>query len=162
MKAITAVIIGIVLASVLVSAHALEKTVVVRSSDEYNVQFSTKPEYPVTGKTTHLDFEVWDNEGKDLAGLDFVVRFQKNNKVFTRKAVEHSPAHYSATLELERGIYTITPVINDKITRITFELFVDSFGTQGVLMVGTLALFAAILVILAYKDCRKKKKRKKK
>jgi len=69
MKKIITLLACVILLSTLASAHSLERKVIIRSDGIYNVQFSSEPEYPITSKTTHYDFEIWDNSGK-RQGLD--------------------------------------------------------------------------------------------
>ena len=148
----------IVLMSTIVSAHTLERKVIVRSDGNYNVQFSTEPEYPIIGLDTHLDFVIWDNKGDLLTKLDLAIEMQKAGKVFSLNAIETEPGHYSIDYVSEDfGVYGLSPVINDEKLDIRFDLYFDTFWPKGLLPVGVIALFLITLLVLVYKDCRGKK-----
>jgi len=158
MKVFIPLLLCIVLMSTLVSAHTLERKVIIRSDGNYNVQFSSEPKYPITGKSTHLDFVIWDNKGDLLTRLDLAIEMQKAGKVFSLNAIETEPGHYSIDYNAEEfGVYELSPVINNEKLDIRFDLYFDTFWPKGLLPVGAIALFLITLLTLMYKDCRGKK-----
>ena len=159
MKFIPTFLLCIVLMGALVSAHTLERKVIVRSDGEYNVQFSSDPEFPLAGRETHLDFIIWDNNGQLLTGLNLVIELQKDGIILPLNARETEPGHYSIYyIPEEPGVYRLMPVINNERVRIDFELYFDTFWPKGLLPIGTIGLFLIILLAYMYKDCRGKKK----
>ena len=158
MKFIFTLLACILLMSTIVGAHTLERKVIVRSDGEYNVQFSSDPEFPLVGRETHLDFLIWDNNGQLLTGLNVVIELQKNSNVLLLNARETEPGHYNIDyVPEEPGAYRLMPVINNERLRIDFELYFDTFWPKGLLPVGTIGLFLIILLAYMYKDCRGKK-----
>ncbi len=158
MKFIPIFILCIVLMSAFVSAHALDRKVIVRSDGEYNVQFSSDPEFPLAGRETHLDFIIWDNDGQVLTNLNIVIEVRKGSKAITVNALEAKPGHYSIDyIPEEPGVYRLMPIINNERVRIDFELYFDTFWPKGILPAGTIGLFLIALLTLMYKDCKKKK-----
>ena len=160
MKVIITLLACILLMSTMVSAHTLERKVIVRSDGTYNVQFSSEPEYPVTGQKVHFDFVIWDNDGKTLTNLDILIEMQKEGALFRTSAVETEPGHYSVEYKAkEFGVYRLSPIINGERVDIAFAVYLDTFGAKGFATVGVIVLFLLILLMFMYKDCKKKKSR---
>jgi len=157
MKAIN-LFVFILLISTVVSAHSLEKKVIIRSDGEFNVQFSTDPEYPVTGKNVHFDVVIWDNSGKVLTNLNMMIEMQKNGEAVSLRARETEPGHYSIEYEAaEFGVYELSPIINNQKIDIQFELYIDAFWPRGMVPVGTIVVLLFIMLLLMYKDCKRRK-----
>lgn len=142
----------------IVLAHSISEKEIIKSDGTYNIKFSKNPEFPVINEEVHLDFEVWDNRGKEFPDLDFKVGLVKNNKK-TKFTLGKVHGHY----ELEHnfgvpGKYKLIPYINDKKLNMEFEIEIDSFGLSGVLRVGIIILLLLILLFLMFKTCRGGKK----
>jgi len=158
MKKIITLLACILLLSTVASAHSLERTVIIRSEGIYNVQFSTEPEYPITGRETHMDFVIWDNAGQILTGMNVKIEMQKEGESSLLNAIETEPGQYSAEFATkEFGVYQISPIINGQKTGIQFEMFVDAFWPKGMVPAGTIGILLVILLLLLYKDCKRRK-----
>jgi len=158
MRKIITLLACILILSTLASAHSLEKNIVIRSDDTYNVQFSTEPEYPITDREIHMDFEIWDNTGQILTGMNVEIEMQKEGKTGILKAIETEPGHYSAELTAkEFGVHQITPIINGQKIDVQFEMFIDAFWPKGMVTVGTIGVLLFVLLLLMYKDCKRRK-----
>lgn len=158
---ITLVLIGILLLMPLVSAHAIEKGPIIKSTDNYIIEFSTNPQFPVTIKNTHLDFIIKDKNEDPLSGLNIKIESLKQEKTITSDLHEesevHSIGHYSTEYNfIDAGNYEIHIVINDKELEIEFDLEIDSFGLSGLLRTGVIVILFLVLIGLIYKDCKHK------
>jgi len=158
MKKIITLLACILLLSTLASAHTLERKVIIRSDGIYNVQFSTEPEYPITGREIHMDFVIWDNAGQVLTSMNVAIEMQKEGKSGVLNAIETEPGHYSAEFAAkEFGVYQLSPIINNQKIDVHFEMFIDAFWPKGMVPVGTIGVLLLILLLLMYKDCKRRK-----
>jgi len=152
-------LVCILLMSTVVSAHTLEKKEIIRSDETYNVKFTSEPEYPVTGRATHFDFVIWDNDGKILPNLDVEVELKRNGQTIVLQT-ERKEGHYSVQYKAEEfGVYTLSPIINNQKVEIKFDIYIDSFRTEGYITVGIILFFLLLLLSLMYKDCKKRRRR---
>lgn len=157
MKYMAALLACVLLTGTAVSAHTLERNNIIRSDGEINIQFSTEPEFPLTGQTIHFDFIPWDNDGKILYGLDLIIEIRKGSKITNATATETGEGHYGVEFETEEfGEYRLSPYIKGEKVDISFEVYIDAFGPQGWISVGIIALLLIILIALMYNDCRGK------
>ena len=155
MRFINFMLVLLLLFSITVSSHTLQKTEIIKSDEVYNIKFSSNPEFPITVRNIHLDFEFWDNTGKFLDNLNFRVELKIENTAKILQTKKDNTGHYSVEInEKEAGIYTITPLIENKRLEIAFELFIDTFGLNGILTLGIIVFITFILLFLMYKDCR--------
>jgi len=156
-------IIGILLFALLtlsVSGHTIERQSVIKNAGEYNIQFFTEPEYPLAQRPTHLDFEIWDNTGKTLDGINVEIEIITPKRSFMIGTRE-GHGHYETEQVFETyGEYNIVPYINGKRLDTSFVLFVDSFQRGGWWKVSVIAFFLFILAYFMYQDCTKRNMRK--
>jgi len=141
----------------LVTAHSIETKYVIRSDDQYNVKFSSDPEFPVINRETHMNFEVWDNAGEPVAGANMKIELVKDDRRTTLPLTEKDDHYDVEHVFDEQGIYRIIPYINDQKLEIEFNIEVDAFGLSGILRSGLIFLFLITLIIKMYKDCKKPK-----
>lgn len=149
---------GILLLIPLALAHTIPTNEIIRSDGTYNIKFSVDPEFPLTNKETHLDFEVWDNRGQLVEDKKIEITLIKGveKKVLSlSKAHGHYEAEY---IFKEPGAYKLIPIIDEEELNIIFELEVDSFGISGVVRSSVIFLFLLIIIVLMYKDCKSRKK----
>jgi len=151
MKRIITAAVFILLLAPFIIAHSLESKFIIKTDGQYNIKFSTDPEFPLVNKKTHLDLEIWDNNGDvlDLASIEVIIRSQVTD-------VPLAHGHY----ELEHvfkspGVYSIVPSIKGEQLNIEFDVEIDSFGTSGLIRAGIIILLYLVLIGLAYEDCKK-------
>ena len=146
----------------LVAAHSIETKFIIRSDGQYNIKFSTDPEFPIVNKETHLDFEIWDNQGESISIPDIEIILVKDDERQTL-ALTESHEHYEIKHVFEEpGVYKIIPSINGQELDLEFGVEVDSFGWSGMLRSGLIIFLLLVLIILMYKDCKLKKARRRK
>ena len=154
MKKLIATILCILLFIPLAAAHSIETKYVIRSDGQYNIKFSTDPEFPLTNKETHLDFEIWDNKGKPVSVSDIKVSLAKDNERKTLVLTQIDDHYELEHIFKETGVYQINPFIDGQKLNIDFYVEVDSFGLYGILRSSVIILFLLILIWLMYKDCK--------
>jgi len=158
MRLIFTLLVCVLLLSTVVSAHTIERKEIIRSDGIYNVKFSADQEYPITGRSNHFDFMVWDNDGNTLSNLDLVIELRKEGQMVLLNT-QKTEGHYSIEYKAEEfGVYTLSPIIDNQKVEIEFDIYVDTFGTEGYLTVGIILLFLLLLLSLMYKDCKRKKR----
>ena len=156
------IMIGILLLTSLVSAHAIEKGPQNASVEGYNLEFSIEPKFPLTGKDTHLDFIIKDDDENLLQGLNVKIELH-GEETIDLNLNEEQRGHYSVERKFKRaGDYEIHIIIEDKELEAEFDLEIDSFGRSGLLRSGTIVILMLILIILAYRDCKWRKNGKRK
>ena len=145
----------------LVAAHSIETKFVIRSDGQYNIKFSTDPEFPVVNKETHLDFEIWDNKGGFISISDIEIILVKDDERQSL-ALTESHEHYEIKHIFEEpGVYKIIPSINGQELDLEFSIEIDSFGLSGMLRGGLIIFLLLVLIIFMYKDCKKARREKK-
>jgi len=143
----------------LVTAHSIETKFVIRSDGQYNIKFSTDPEFPVVNKETHLDFEIWDNKGEFISISDIEIILVKDDERQILALIE-SHEHYEIKHVFEeQGVYKIIPSINGQELDLEFSIEIDSFGLSGILRSGLIILLLLVLIIFMYKDCKKSRRK---
>ena len=158
MKTVILLLIGLLLFIPLVSAHAIDKGPISKSTEEYVIEFSTIPKFPVTGKQVHLDFVIKDQNENFITESNVKIELHKEEKIITLDLAEEKHGHYSVGYEYgEAGEYEIHPIINGDELETGFELTVDGFGLSGLLRAGTIILLLLILIGFMIKDCRRNK-----
>lgn len=159
MKKIIIILLCMLLVIPLAAAHSIETKFVIRSDGQYNIKFSTDPEFPIINKETHLDFEIWDNQGEPIAIPDIEITLAKDDERQTL-ALTESHDHYELKHVFEEpGVYKIIPSINGQELDLEFSVEVDSFGLSGILRGGVIILLLLVLIIFMYKDYKLKKTR---
>lgn len=129
----------------------------------YEITFSTIPDYPVVGRETEILVEIHDESlGRDVSGLDVRMEIHDANEreVFSGAAHEEEEAglygvHYTFQ---KSGEYEIHAAFADKETE--FMLEVDSLGTEGtvqLVVVLGLILFMLIFIEMEYRKKGKEK-----
>ena len=146
MKKIVIILLCMLLVIPLVTAHSIETKFVIRSDGQYNIKFSTDPEFPIVNKETHLDFEIWDNKGEFVSISDIEIILVKDDERQTL-ALTESHEHYEIKhVFREPGVYKIIPSINGQELDIEFSVEVDSFGRSGMLRSG-------LIILLSQRPC---------
>jgi len=157
MKRLLFLVVCSILIAQFVSAHAVERESIIRNAGEYNIKFSTDPQFPVTGRLMHMNFEVWDNSGQVLsdATIQIVLHTQERTiQLDTNKKADHYDVEYVFD---SAGEYTLIPFINGEQVDTSFTIHVDTFGSDELLKVAIIAFFILLLLKLMYKDCMKRK-----
>ena len=161
MKKIIIILLCLLLVIPLVAAHSIETKFVIRSDGQYNIKFSTDPEFPIVNKETHLDFEIWDNQGEFISISDIEIILVKDDERQSL-ALTESHEHYEIKHIFEEpGVYKIIPSINGQELELEFSIEIDSFGRSGMLRGGLIIFLLLVLIILMYKDCKKARREKK-
>lgn len=159
MKKIIIILLCVLLVIPLVTAHSIETKFVIRSDGQYNIKFSTDPEFPIVNKETHLDFEIWDNQGEFISISDIKIILVKDDERQTLALIE-SHEHYEIKHIFEEpGVYKIIPSINGQELDLEFSIEIDSFGRSGMLRGGLIILLLLVLIIFMYKDCKKARRK---
>lgn len=153
MKKLITILIYILLIVPVVSAHALETKQVIRSDGQYNIEFSIDPEFPLVNRETHLDFEIWDNNGETISEPILEIELIKEGDI-ERLTPKKSVGHYEIAYVFDKeGVYKIITYLDDQKLDIEFNMEVDSFGLSGILRSGAIILLLLILISLMYNDC---------
>jgi hypothetical protein len=140
-----------------VGAHGIEKGPMIRSMGAYQIQFSVEPKFPVTGRVTHLDLFIKDQEGNPLSGLETRLELHKEEKTIRLDLDEEEGGHYRTEYTFdEAGSYEVHLSIENEEWKTGFDLEIDTFGSSGYLRSGTIVLLLSILIGLMYRDCRRK------
>lgn len=161
MKKIIIILLCMLLVIPLVAAHSIETKFVIRSDGQYNIKFSTDPEFPVVNKEIHLDFEIWDNKGEFISISDIEIILVKDDERQSL-ALTESHEHYEIKHIFEEpGVYKIIPSINGQELDLEFSIEIDSFGLSGMLRGGLIIFLLLVLIIFMYKDCKKARREKK-
>lgn len=156
MKRVIIVLLSILLLIPLITAHAIEKGPVLKSTENYQIQFSTEPKFPVTGKVIHLDFILKNKEGALLSGLVVKTEVHKEETAITLDLTEEEKGRYSAEYSFnEAGNYEVHIIISDKELETEFDLEIDSFGLSGLFRSTIIIILLLILIWLMNKDCRR-------
>lgn len=157
MKKTIIIVLCMLLVIPLVAAHSIETKFVIRSDGQYNIKFSTDPEFPIVNKETHLDFEIWDNQGEFVSISDIEIILAKDEERQTLVLTE-SHEHYEIKHVFEEpGVYKINPSIQGQQLDIEFVVEIDSFGLSGMVRSGLIIFLLLILIIFMYKDYKLKK-----
>lgn len=158
MRKIFFIIIGVLLLP-LVNAHAIDKGPVSKSTDDYIIEFSTAPKFPVTNKYIHLEFIIKDKNENLVSDRDVKMELHKEKTTITLNLEEEEKGHYSIEYKFsEAGEYEIHPIIDNKELETEFNLEVDSFGLSGLLRSGAIIILLLIFIILMIRDCKNKQK----
>jgi len=159
MKKIIIILLCMLLVLPLVAAHSIETKFVIRSDGQYNIKFSTDPEFPIVNKETHLDFEIWDNQGEFISISDIEIVLVKGDERQTL-ALTESHEHYEIKRVFEEpGAYKIIPSLKGQQLDIEFNIEIDSFGLSGMLRGGLIIFLLIVLIIFMYKDCKKARRK---
>lgn len=154
MKKVIIILMGILLLVPLVTAHAIEKGPISKSTDTYNIQFSTAPKFPVTGKATHLDFTIKDKASDLLSNLNAKLELHKQEKTITLDLIEEQKGHYGVEYNFnESRNYEIHIVIDNKELETEFDLEIGTFGLSGLLRSGIIVILLLLFIGLMIKDC---------
>jgi len=158
MKSLFLTLIAILLLIPVAGPHGIEKGSVNMSTDSLNIQFSTVPKFPVTGKVTSMDFVIEDKKGNLLSGLNAKLELHKQKEVITLDLIENQKGGYRREYSFNKaGEYEIHLTFGDLHPEIEFDLAVDSFGLSGVLRSGIIALLLLIFVTLMLYDLKQGK-----
>ena len=148
MKPIIAVIVCFVLLIPFVTAHAIEKGPISKSTEEYTIQFSAEPKFPVTGRETHLDFIIHDKSENLASNLDVNIELHKEEATITLNVQEEERGHYGVAYEFQKaGKYEIHIIVDDNELEAEFNFDVDNFGLSGILRSLVILFLLEILII---------------
>ena len=158
MRKIIIGLIGILLFIPLVSAHAIDKGPISKSTGGHVIDFSIIPKFPVTGKQVHLDFIIKDQNENLISGNNMEMELHKEEQIIILDLAEEEQGHYNAEYRFtEAGNYEIHLIIDSVELDAEFELIVGSFGVSGWLRSGTIILLLLVLIGFMIKDCRRNK-----
>lgn len=141
--------------------HGIERVAEEVQEGGYVISFETDPVYPVTGKSTHFDVSVKDDETFEfLSGLALSLELHRKESaeiITLAKGEEGESGHYGFSYTFSgQGFWEIHVVINGQKMEKGFTVDVDSFGLSGLLRSGIILILAGILVTAARRDCREK------
>lgn len=157
MKKIVIALFSVLMLIPLVSAHAIDKGPIIKSTDDYNIQFLINPKFPVTGKNTNLDFIIKDKSGDLISNLNTKLELHNLEKAITLELKEKEKGHYGKEFNFNQGgKYEIHIFVNEQELEAEFDLEIDSFGLSGLLRAGTIIILLLILIRFMYKDCKGK------
>lgn len=143
----------------IVKAHGIEKGPIIKSTEQYQIAFSTQPKYPVVGLETYLELEIKDKLNNSISDVDVnleIHKAEKNITLITLSTNESVSGHYSAIYVFrEKGDYEIHIEINGEEIETEFELRIDDFGLSGLLRSTIILVLIIILIVFAYRDCKK-------
>lgn len=159
MRNIITALIGVLLLIPLVSAHAIDKGPVSRSTEDYIIEFLTVPKFPAANKHIHLDFIIKDKNGNLMSNINVKIELHKEETTITLDLEEEEKGHYSVEYEFsEAGEYEIHPIIDNKELETEFNLEVDGFGLSGLLRSGAIIILLLIFITVMIRDCKNKQK----
>ena len=146
----------------IVNSHSFEEDPVTQSTEDYDIEFSTTPKFPVTGRKTHMDFIIKSKEGIVVSDLKVGIEVHQGQKMFTLNLDEEQPGHYNTEFYFrEPGEGNIHLIIEGEELGLEFNIEVDTFGRSGFIRSSTIIILLLILVILMLRSCRRKKNGKK-
>ncbi len=158
MKAFAAALLCLLLLVPFAAAHAIEKGPVRKSTKQHIIEFSSEPEFPVTGRETRLDFVIKNKRDVPVPNVDVVIELRGNEERIRLPLKEKEGGHYSAEYKFKKaGSYEIRLFIGNNEVETRFALEIDSFGVSGALRALVIVLFIEILAIAVISDCKKKR-----
>lgn len=141
--------------------HGIERVAEEVQEGGYVISFETDPVYPVTGKSTHFDILVKDDETLERISrlaLSLELHRKESAEIITlAKGEEEESGHYGFSYTFSgQGLWEIHVVIDGQEIEKGFTIDVDSFGLSGLLRSGIIIILTGILVAAARRDCRVK------